>query len=408
MGIDDVHSFEAKFEGQLDLLAEADIADPDRKAIQRFLRRLDASGDLELSTITNHVNHLRLAAERAETPLTEMDRDAVDDFLFALNHEHGLSEGTRRNYRKSLRKFFGFRETDWAEDIKIGAAPDRSVNPEDLLSQDEIDALFDAAKSARDRALLAVLLDTGLRIGAAASLTVGDVTLTDRAGFITIDADADATKGAEGTVPITWSRSYVANWLDVHPDRRDGAAFIHSLKDGRATTDDDGGLTYQHLQRHLKRLADRADVDRGKVNPHTFRKTAISQWIRDGLPEQEIKHRAFWDEDSSQFGAYSGIADEELNQEILERYGLADPDSGGPTLEHCPQCGVALREGARFCSGCGAALTRSAAEEHDDASADATDDIAAADSPVDTALARAVAERLRADPEFTADALDHD
>lgn len=406
MGIDDVHNFEAKFDGQLDLLNDAPIEPDDKRAIKRFLRHLDASGDIQLSTMTNHVNKLRLSAERAGTALTEMDRDAVNDLLFSLNHDHGLSEGTLRNYRKSLRKFFEYRGEEWADDIKIGASPDRTVEPDDLLAQDDIDALFDAAKSARDKALLAVMLDTGLRIGALASLRVGDVTLTERAGLITINDEADSTKDAQGTVPLTWSRSYVANWLDVHPDRRDDAAFIHSLKDDRVDADDDGALTYQHLQRHLKRLADRAGVERDRVSPHTFRKTAISQWIRDGLDEQKIKHRAFWAKDSTQFEVYSGVTDEELNDDILEHYDLAEPDAGGPTLEHCPQCGVGVRDDARFCAGCGAALTRSAAEASDDVTDAVTDDLVDFDDPDRRQIARALTEELMAHPDLLEEAIE--
>lgn len=66
--------------------------------------------------------------------------------------------------------------------------------------------MLGACRNARDKALVAFLLDTGLRIGAAGTLRVGDIDLSGRAGKFSINEDAVALKGASGTRPITWSR----------------------------------------------------------------------------------------------------------------------------------------------------------------------------------------------------------
>lgn len=357
--VEDVQQFGQRLRNQLDYLETADISERDREAIQKLVRRLDTDG-LATSTIAQRCLQCRLTAERIDGNLVDMDRDDVDAYLFERKRDHDDSEGTIRNYRKSLKRFFEHRGEEWAADISIGAPPQRRVEPDELLTQDEIDALFSAAKSARDSALLGLLLDTGLRIGAIASLRVRDVDLTDRAGRITVTDAVDGQKAAGGTVPLTWARGYVANWLDVHPRSDESeAALIHTRKDD--DPDDDGALTYYSLQRHLKRLADRADVARSKVNPHNFRKTAISQWIRDGLSEQEIKHRATWTEDSDQFATYSGVSDEELNEQILGHYDLGGEDSAGPTMDACLQCGTSLPDHADFCPGCAAPLNQSAA-----------------------------------------------
>jgi integrase len=359
--VGDIQNFERKFENQLEKVHNAEISEADREAILDFTRHIDAKGRAT-STITNRINQLRLSSERAEADLTEMSKTDVDKLLFSLKHDYDLSEGSLRNYRKSLRLFFRFMGEDWADDIEIGASPDRDVEPNELLTSDETDQLLDAARNPRDKALLALLLDTGLRIGAIGSVRISDVELTDRAGFLTINQDADGTKDASGTVPITWSRSYIVNWLDVHPAGDDPSApVIHSLKE--PDNDDSGALSYVVIQRQLKRIADRTDdVPRDKVNPHNFRKTAISRWVREGLSEQEIKHRAMWVQDSTQFEVYSAVRDEELNDQILDQYGLAEEDlDATPTLESCPQCGTGLRDDARFCPSCGLALSDEAA-----------------------------------------------
>lgn len=395
--VDDVQQMSRKLEQQLDKLDAADIPGVDQTLITALVRDLDRK-DRADSTIANHCNNLRVASERAEMALSEMELDDVEAFLWRLKREYELSEGTRRNYRKSLRLVYRVDDRDWADGIEIGASPERKVDPSDLLTQAEIDALFDACQNARDKALIAVLLDTGLRIGAVLSLRVRDVSLTERAGTISLNHDADGLKDASGTVPITWSRGYVVNWLEMHPRRDEpDVAFMHQLSAFDA--DDDGALSYQVVNRKLKRIADRTDVvDRGAVNPHAFRKTAISRWIREGASEQEIKHRATWTEDSDQFAVYSGVTDEELNEQILDRYDLTDGDlSARPTMETCPQCGQGLRDGARFCSGCGVSLDQAAAEQINDTEDEIVDTGFTVDGLDEQLLLRAVRRSVRGD-----------
>jgi len=397
---EEVQGYGRKFDNQLDRLRDADIPESDRDAILAFIHYEDGQGDVNTGTMVNHLNRLRLAAERSETPLTEMDdREDVDGLLFSLKHDHGLAEGTLRNYRKALRQFFRHRGREWADDIAIGSSPERNVDPNELLTEEEIEDLLDAADDARDTALIALIADTGLRISAIASLRVKDVDLTERAGTVSINEEANV-KGANGTVPLTWSRGYLANWLDVHPRSDDGdAAFFHKVRfveDG-----EDGALSYQYLGRRIKWLADEAGIDRDRVNTHNFRKTAISRWIREGLSEQAIKHRATWVKDSSQFETYSGVRDEELNDRILEHYNLVDEDEGQasrPDLDACPQCRTPIRGAARFCPGCGAPLTQGAAETIDDAEDDLFEDVSSGLNPGSQATIRELHAALQDDP----------
>lgn len=357
---DDVQDYASKFDNQLAKLRESDIDDRDREAILRLVRQWDSESSINQGTIVSYMNRLRLSSERADTPLVEMDKEDVDSFVFDLKHEHELGDGTLRNYRKSLRKFFSERGEDWATDIKIGASPDRNVDPNDLLTDEEIRDLLDATTNPRDKALLALLADTGLRIGAICSLRLRDLDLSDDVATLSINENGNV-KGASGTIPLTWSEGYVGSWLNMHPRRDEpDAALIHKVEN--VGDDEDGALTYQYAARRIKFIADDTDVDRSRVNTHNFRKTAISRWIREGLSEQAIKHRACWGVDTDMIETYSGVRDEELNDQILDHYGLdSGTDDQTVVLDQCPRCQTALAPNDDFCSGCGAALSDIAA-----------------------------------------------
>jgi len=389
--IEDIHGFGSQFTNQLQRLAEADIDEDDRKGIRSFIQHQDVQRSLAASTLVNEISDLRLCAKRSEVPLMEMDREDVDALLFEYKHTRELAEGTLRNYRKVLRKFFRYHERDWAETIEIGPVPTQEVNADKVLSKEDLSALRDAARNPRNKALIEMLIDTGLRIGALGTLRVGDVELGPRAGSITLNEEANGRKGASGKRPLTWSKPYVANWLDVHPRSDDPEApLFHTFKRQDDDQYGDGSLTYYQLQRIIKQMADEAGVDRDKVNPHNFRKTAISQWIRQGFSEQEIKHRATWVKDSRQFETYSQVTDEEMNQQILEQYGLAEKETerNKPKLDDCPQCQTTLRGESRFCPGCGLALSQRAAYDLEQAEDDIFEDAAEATDEDEVAMLR--------------------
>lgn len=252
-----------------------------------------------------------------------------------------------------------------------------------------------------------MLLDTGLRISAVGTLRVQDVELNGRAGSVTLNQKAVGRKGASGKRPLTWSKPYVANWLDVHPrsDEDDAPLFLTQKREDDCQYGD-GSLTYYHLQRRIKQIADDAGVDREKVNPHNFRKSAITRWIREGFSEQEIKHRATWVKDSRQFETYSQITDEEMNDQILSQYGLTDGEQNHrPDLDECPQCQTTLRDEPQFCPGCGLALSQRAAADLEGAEDDLFSDIAEATDEDEIEMLRDLRALLKERPEALADAL---
>ncbi|MFB6268265.1 MAG: integrase, partial [Halodesulfurarchaeum sp.] len=161
--VDDVQNYGAKYDNQLKRLRSAHIPEADREAIQSFIRHEDVSGQKGTGTIISHLNRLRLSSERWDRPITEVEGpDELDDLRFILKHDHGMSEGTIRNYEKAWRVFYTWRDEEWAEDVRIRPSPKREVDPNKLLTEDDIDSLLETAGNSRDKAAIALLADTGL------------------------------------------------------------------------------------------------------------------------------------------------------------------------------------------------------------------------------------------------------
>ncbi|WP_160135327.1 tyrosine-type recombinase/integrase [Halococcus salsus] len=399
----DVQGYRDKYDGQMDQLDSADIDDRDRDAIERFIVhcRTNDSSIESLGTVVGHLNRLRLSAERAPEPLVDLESvDDVNAFKLHLEDEHGLSEGTIRNYAKALRKFLDWRELDWASDVSVGPPPKRRHDPDEEIDADELGALLDAAANPRDKALIAILSDTGLRIGAVLSLQMRHVDFDGRRATITINEQANV-KGDDGPKPITWSRGYVANWIDIHPRPDDpDAALIHKLR--RWDDEDDAALAQQYAGRIISETAERAGLDVDRIQARLFRATSISQWIRDNMGEQAIKHRTGWEKDSRMFEVYSRVTDEEMNDVVFDHYGIdgIDSEQSGPSLEECPQCRTPLRGSEAFCPGCATPLSSSATEATDRTSSALREFMVEADDVDARAAAAGAAETAENDPAF--------
>ena len=156
--IGDVQHFESAYKKQLEKLDEADIDNRDRQKIRALIRRRNVEG-IPKSTNVGTLNRARLAAERAHKPLIEFDADDYYALHDSLEIDHDLSDGTLRNYRKAVKRFAEFVAHDWADEVKIGKSPsaDATVDPSQLLTDREVDAMLEVANGPRDKAIMGML-----------------------------------------------------------------------------------------------------------------------------------------------------------------------------------------------------------------------------------------------------------
>ncbi|MDK2888467.1 MAG: hypothetical protein PWP72_1345 [Thermoanaerobacter sp.] len=155
--------------------------------------------------------------------------------------------------------------SDPTEDIR--RVPEQRGAPR-WLTRQELGALVRAVQKygiPRDRALLAILLHTGLRVSEAVSLHVEDLVIRERSGWVTV---REGKGGKRRQVPLNvTARRMVQEWLTVHP----GGDWLFPGRKGH--------MTARTAEKILEKYARLAGVE---VTPHQLRHTFCKMLVDAG------------------------------------------------------------------------------------------------------------------------------
>ena len=182
--------------------------------------------------------------------------EPVEDFL---SHVH-VSARTRQDYYKALSAFFNWCEKRYGvvNPLKDLTPPKRSRILPRTLSSTEIGCLFLVRLSKRDRALIYLLLDTGVRIGEAMGLQPQD-----------IGTDSIMVNGKTGPREAPISPEIRSQLIDIAGD-----VYVFEGPKGHLST---------HTAYYTVRKAFLAAGIRGrKLGPHTLRHTFGRHFIMAG------------------------------------------------------------------------------------------------------------------------------
>lgn len=252
----------------------APLDDTNERLIKRYRACLMVDGKSE-STISQYTRSVRKLIELIPKPVTEMGAYDIRFFL-ASEQERGISARTRENQRANLSAFF-----QWLTDDEIiQKNPISKLKPikypdevKTAFSDVELDALRGACRTLKERALVEMLISTGVRVSELSSMNVSDINLD------TLSVHVVHGKGAKERITYTTpvSVKHLQAYLKNRPDT--GSALFYNLKHERLNS---GGI--QHI---LNEISKRAGVS--NVHPHRFRRTFATNLAKRGMDIQEIQ-----------------------------------------------------------------------------------------------------------------------
>jgi len=139
------------------------------------------------------------------------------------------------------------------------------------LKEEEVQALLEQPRRLRDRLIIKLLYETGMRVGELTALTIGDVDL--EAGEITIQ---QAKRHAEGRkVPLvnSWTKAMLRDYMGTRKNRRD-PLFVSNKR---------SQLSRRQIERLISSYSSQAGLDKDKRHPHVLRHTHAVHALKSGI-----------------------------------------------------------------------------------------------------------------------------
>ena len=236
----------------------------------------------------------RLRRQPTELQVADIDADLVGQFLTEIENARGNSARSRNTRLSAIRSFFKYVAMNEPQLLhhcqRILAMPAKRHEKRaiDYLSRAEIEALIEAPDLStwhgrRDRTLLALALQTGLRVSELIGLSCGDIVLGTGAHVRCMG------KGRkERSTPIRKDCVKVLrDWLAERGGADTDPVFL-SNRDQRLSRD----AVEQIVRKHVTAASAKCpSLKKKRVTPHVMRHSAAMQLLQNGVDRTVI---ALW------------------------------------------------------------------------------------------------------------------
>lgn len=336
-----------------DLLRRADIAEDDRRNIGLFVDHLEARGVSD-GRLAKYIFHLKVCATMAH--LTGADRSSIERLVNELR-KRGYTPKTFLDFTSAIKRFTKFvkygnvdTDTPFPDEVrwlKESIKANQRTQPE-FLTPHEVETMIAATPQVRNKAMLAVGFEAGLRASELLNMDVGDVSFDERGARIRVRG-----KTGERVVRLISSAPALARWLE---ERSGGSDPSDPLWTSSATNYAGGRLAWVSWNRIIKKTAKAAGIKK-RVHNHMLRHGSATEAAK-YLTEEELKVRYGWTGGSDMPSVYVHLNSADLDDKLASLYSgkeVKPPEPGfRPTL--CPKCREVNSPGQRFCGRCGCPL----------------------------------------------------
>lgn len=269
-----------------------------------FVERLAAQRRVSGHTVAAYRDTFRLllryANDRLHTPpsqlsIEDLDASFVAKFLDHLERERGNSPRTRNARLAAIHAFFHYVAlTEPAHALqcqRVLAIPNKRFErgPVEFLSPEEITALIEAPDPAtwlhrRDRALLLVAVQTGLRVSELTALRREDVVL-GKGAYVRCQGKGRKSRCTPLRPDVV---RVLDTWLREQPTSDPRQPLFPSSRGGPLSRDAVEQIVARHAATARKTCA---SLNGKTITPHTLRHTAAMELLRCGVDRSVI---AMW------------------------------------------------------------------------------------------------------------------
>lgn len=333
----------------------AEYSDNNKIAILDFENYLFATGVGGLRVLSC-ISTMNMYAKKTTKDFSVMTRLDVQGMVAEVERSN-LSDYTKVQRKTILKQFFRWLqgENNAAAWIKAGMKQKSKKLPENLLLESEVKRMIETASSPRDKALIAILYDSGARIGEIGDLKIRNV-IFDQYGAI---LEIKGKTGARRT-RIMFSMEYISTWINNHPNRQNSDDYLFVNVTGKRTKKQ---MSHDGILKAIKKATQLAGVDK-RVYNHLFRHSRATE-LANHLTESQMDKYLGWVPGSHMPAVYVHLSGRDTDEAILQMYGKSTKEDKLPELTSrtCPRCKKENGPTSSFCAQCGMPLSMDAMQE---------------------------------------------
>jgi len=229
----------------------------------------------------------------------------------------------------------------------------------DMLTEDDIQQLIAACLNSRDKALIALLYDSGMRVGELLGLHIKDLQIGKDISFINVDGKTGVRR-----IPIGFSLPYLTNYIGEMRQKAKENDYLFVKFDHFRPTNN--ALDYDDIRKILRDLKERTSIQK-RIHPHLFRHSRATE-LAGRLTESQMRLYFGWTSGSTMTATYVHLSDRDLIGAMQQINGVAEAKPEPPKLKVvvCPRCHEQNEVTAHYCRRCGYDLSKSAVEQIND------------------------------------------
>jgi integrase/recombinase XerD len=339
------------------------LTEEDAALIEGYIRKKILERGVDESTATNRARYLAIFMKDLGKPVRKCSTQDVCTVLAAMRSKYRPNTFNQMVYLiKDFLAPLKIRGIDMEEirRIKPGKQRETTKTAAQMLTGEEILALFEEATNSRDRAILQLLYESGMRPVELVRLTWDEVKFDEYGAVI----NTSEKTGKPRYIRLITSAPALAAWKQDYPlaiTPGAGSRVFLKLRRGRTGHIPITTTAIRHL---VIKVAAKAGLEK-KIFPYLFRHTRISHMLEEEIPESVIKMQGWGSLSTPMLATYGHISNGHIDRVLLERAGVITPKARKPRTpkpRQCPGCNTVNGPTANYCGVCGRPLTEEVKE----------------------------------------------
>ncbi|MCK4252678.1 tyrosine-type recombinase/integrase [candidate division WOR-3 bacterium] len=318
---------------------------------EEYTKTLQLNGLKESTIKTKIWNVYALFKYLDQKDANDVIKDDIEGYI--LHRRETRKPKTVHNDIIDIRLFFNWLkpDNDFFTVIK-SRSPKNQLPVSELLLQDDVKVLLASCQTQRDRALISVLWDSAARVSEILDLNIGKVQFDKYGATVIVNGKTGMRK-----LRLINSVPDLQIWLNQHPERDNHNAplFVTLRKKGNTYP----RLNVRTIQNKLKTIAKDAGIKKN-IHPHAFRHGRLTDLVKQGFKEMELRIIAGWGADSSMPATYIHLSGDDVDKKQLQIAGFKDDETEAIQDDikpvECPRCRTKNPHDAKYCSTCSMVL----------------------------------------------------